>query len=472
MADDIETINFNNIFIAADGSTQATYSGVVNVDFTNNTVVMNGLASSFVLYTNGQPSQTYGGPPNASLSLSDDVYTITGYGGVNNASITFKGSHPTQNSAFFSNPTIGSFNTLNNPAGMQMQALVETPVCFASGTSVLCKNRAILVQNLGLGDVILTTSGEDRAIRWLGHRTIDCARHPRPHEVMPVRISAHAFAENRPSRDLCVSPGHAICIDAVGEVLIPAAALVNGTTIVQEHVDIITYWHVELEGGHNIILAENLPCESYIEMGNRSFFAETQATALHANPDASVITHDDFCRPFHRDGPLVAFVRERLAARSPDLGWTLKQEPFANIHLIVDGQRVEAETNGLTARFLMPASAKEVWLMSDTSVPAEIGLSPDLRSLGVCVGSIVIDDGFGSPSTIKADHPLLSLGFHNIEDGPQRWTAGRSRLPAELWQGCYGSFFLRVDLTRPALPRWVMTASATGEDLKKPIARS
>ena len=277
---------------------------------------------------------------------------------------------------------------------------------------------------------------------------------------MPIRIAAHAFGHNRPTRDLRVSPGHSICVDAVGEVLIPAAALVNGTTIVQEQVDTVTYWHVELEGGHNIILAENLPCESYIEMGNRSFFAEAEATALHASPDIRATTHADFCRPFHHDGPVVAFVRERLAARSPDLGWTLREEPFADLHLIVDGQRVEAETSDLCARFLMPANAKDVWLCSDTSVPAEIGIAPDLRSLGVCVGSLIIDDGFGSPSTISADHPLLSVGFHNIEEGPQRWTAGRSRLPAKLWDGCRGSFFLRVELTRPALPRWVASASA------------
>ncbi len=283
---------------------------------------------------------------------------------------------------------------------------------------------------------------------------------------MPIRIAAHAFAENRPSRDLRVSPGHAVCVDAVGEVLIPAAALVNGTTIVQEQVDTITYWHVELESGHDIILAENLPCESYIEMGNRSFFAEAEATTLHASPDARVTTHADFCRPFHQDGPVVAFVRERLAARSPYLGWTLREEPFAHLHLIVDGLRVEAETSDRCARFLVPANALELWLMSDTSVPAEIGMAPDLRSLGICIGALVIEDGFGVPRSISADHPLLSVGFHNAEEGPQRWTTGRARLPTELWDGCKGSFFLRVELTRPALPRWVKPA-AVREDLMK-----
>ena len=275
-----------------------------------------------------------------------------------------------------------------------------------------------------------------------------------------MRIAAHAFGEHRPARDLRLSPGHSICVDAVGEVLIPAAALVNGTTIVQEDVAAVTYWHVELEGGHDVILAENLPCESYLEMGNRGFFADTKAVTFYGVPDALDASHDQFCRPFHQDGPVVSFVRERLAARSPDLGWTLGQEPLANLHLLVDGRRIEPETKGLSALFVMPANATEVWLQSDTTVPAEVGVAADLRSLGICVGNLVIDDGFGSPRTISADHPLLGLGFHDIEEGPQRWTTGRARLSEGLWQDIRGAFFLRVELTRPALPRWIAPAAA------------
>ena len=132
---------------------------------------------------------------------------------------------------------------------------------------------------------------------------------------MPIRIAAHAFDENRPTRDLFVSPGHSICVDLMGETLIPAGALVNGTSIVQVEVDTVTYWHVELDK-HEIILAENLPAESYLEMGNRSFFVESGSVKLNASPDAPLRTHTDFCRPFCADGPLVDAVRAKLAARA------------------------------------------------------------------------------------------------------------------------------------------------------------
>jgi len=103
---------------------------------------------------------------------------------------------------------------------------------------------------------------------WVGHRRLDCRRHPRPNEVWPIHIAAHAFAPGSPSRALRLSPDHAVF---TGEVLIPVRYLVNGSTIAQVETDRVTYWHVEL-AQHDILLAENLPCESYLDTGNRDAF--------------------------------------------------------------------------------------------------------------------------------------------------------------------------------------------------------
>ncbi len=201
-----------------------------------------------------------------------------------------------------------------------MSAAVQA-VCFASGTRIRTLRGDVAVEALAVGDLVITASGAPRSIRWLGHRTIDCRRHPRPAEVLPVRIAAHAFAPSKPARDLVVSPGHSLCVDALGEMLMPASALINGTTIAQIEVERVTYWHVELDA-HEIVLAENLPAESYLEMGNRAFFAEAGTVALGAIPDAPVRTHADFCRPYLASGPLVEAVRGRLAARADDLATT------------------------------------------------------------------------------------------------------------------------------------------------------
>ena len=381
---------------------------------------------------------------------------------------TFSGLSPDQSfvSLTYSSQTpanfdFGSFQTTKaNVAqyGLVTPATVtstNTTVCFCTGTLISTTRGDVAVETLTVGDVVMTSSGEHRSLKWIGHREVDVRNHPRPHEVHPICIAAHAFGEARPARDLYLSPGHAICINVVGEVMIPAGALVNGTTIVQKEVEAVTYWHVELDGGHNVIFAENLPCESYLEMGNRGFFADCRISVLHGVPDAPSATHDDFCRPFHQEGPLVTFVRARIAARAPALGWRFEEVPLANLYLLVDGRRVEPEIWELSARFVVPVDAKDVWLVSDASVPDAIGLAPDFRSLGVCIGRFVIEDGFGVPLSIPADDPRLCVGFHHVEDGPQRWTSGRARLPVSLWEECRSTFFLRVDLTRPSLPRWV-----------------
>ncbi len=203
----------------------------------------------------------------------------------------------------------------NSNVGAVEAEVSEAVVCFASGTRIKTNRGDIAVESLVVGDMVVCVSGTHRPIRWLGHRTIDCRHHPRSSVVMPIRIAAHAFAPNKPVRNLYVSPGHSICADVVGGVLIPAGALVNNTTITQINVETVTYWHVEFDE-HEIILVEGLPCESYLEMGNRSFFAENGTVALAASPDAAVRTHADFCRPYHADGPLVDAVRARLGARA------------------------------------------------------------------------------------------------------------------------------------------------------------
>ena len=206
----------------------------------------------------------------------------------------------------------------NNPNNAPANSVTETAVvCFASGTLITTSRGLVAVEQLSLGDLVVTASGEHRPVRWLGHRDVDCRFHPRPHETLPVRIAANAFGEGLPMRDLRVSPGHAIRVDVLGEVLVPASALINGVTIIQEQVDHVTYWHVELES-HDVIVAENLPCESYIEMGNRCFFAESDVVAFAASPDVAAAhrTHVDFCLPFQSHGPLADAARAKLAARA------------------------------------------------------------------------------------------------------------------------------------------------------------
>jgi hypothetical protein len=69
----------------------------------------------------------------------------------------------------------------------------------------------------------------------------------------------------------------------VEDVLIPIKHLVNGTTVTQIDVASVTYYHIELPR-HDVVLAEGLPTETYLETGARFAF-ENGGGALQLHPD-------------------------------------------------------------------------------------------------------------------------------------------------------------------------------------------
>jgi hypothetical protein len=191
------------------------------------------------------------------------------------------------------------------------------PPCFAAGTRIETARGPVAVERLRVGDRVRTDSGDFAAVRWLGHRGVDCCRHPRPEDVWPVRVAAHAFGLGRPHRALLLSPDHAVYCDGV---LIPVRYLLNGATVRQERRRSVTYWHVELPR-HSVLLAEGLPCESYLDSGNRCAFANG-GTVVLAHPDfARAAWAVEGCAPLVTEGPARDLVYRRLLAQARALGW-------------------------------------------------------------------------------------------------------------------------------------------------------
>ena len=193
--------------------------------------------------------------------------------------------------------------------------------CFAAGTRIATAGGEVAVEDLRQGDRLVLARGGRAPVVWIGRRTLACRRYPRPAAIMPVRIRAGAFREGVPSRDLWLSPDHAVFADGV---LIPVRMLVNRRTIVQLPVKEVTYFHVEL-AAHDVLLAEGLACESYLDTGNRAAFAGAVAvTTLH--PDfAGAVRERRGCAPLVLDGPEVHAVRAALLARADALGSSLRR---------------------------------------------------------------------------------------------------------------------------------------------------
>jgi hypothetical protein len=313
----------------------------------------------------------------------------------------------------------------------------------------------VAVETLRAGNLVMTSSGESRPVKWIGHRDIDLRARCDAHSFYPVRIAAGAFGADRPSKDLYVSVGRSICVDLCGEVLIPAGHLVNGSTIARVEMDDVSYWHVEFES-HDILVANNLPAESYFVMENRSFFVETDGT-LDALDDGLGRTHADFCRPVVLDGPLLAFVHQRLAERAEALGWTASLE--ADLRLLVDREVRRPLEEGKTAVFLFPAGAQDVRLLSSTFVPAALGHG-DPRELGLRLCGLSFWTSQGERS-VRFDDERLKDGVYAVEaqNGRAfRWTKGELVLDPELWSGLSGAVALLVVHDSAAVRRWVAPA--------------
>lgn len=148
-----------------------------------------------------------------------------------------------------------------------IQALYAAVACYAAGSAILMTRGEVAVEHLRVGDLVPgLVSGRLRRVRWIGRRHIRSAA--------AVRVRASAFGPGQPHRDLLLSPDHAVC---AGGVLIPVRHAINGASVVRERVGKVTYFHIELadeEGTavHDVLLAEGLPAESYLDTGNRGAF--------------------------------------------------------------------------------------------------------------------------------------------------------------------------------------------------------
>ena len=310
-----------------------------------------------------------------------------------------------------------------NVATPVITANVTAPIsviapCYAQGTLIRTVLGDVAVEDLLVGDMIVTASGGQRPVTWLGHRRADCAGHPDPKRVLPIRIAAGAIAPGMPARDLRVSPDHALYLD---DVLVQARFLLNGSTIVREDVVSVTYWHVELET-HDVLIAENLPSESYLDVGNRWAFSE-DSVVTSLRPDFAGTDGEGHCAPLVIGGERLKAIRSWLAERARHLGARTTADPA--IQLLADGM-VVTPLSVVEDRFVyaVPEGVTALRLVSRSAVPAEIAVnSTDDRRLGIAVEGLQLDG-----VTVALDDTRLGHGWNEAEAG-FRWTQGDAALP-------------------------------------------
>ncbi len=276
-----------------------------------------------------------------------------------------------------------------NPPGFSGTGQIVAPLhgdlslaCFVAGTRIATEAGEAAVESLRPGDRVRTAAGRLAPVRWIGLRTQAMGA--------PVRLAAGAIAPGVPRRDVLLSPDHAVFLDGA---LIPAHRLCNGATVRAEPgTRRVTYVHVELDR-HDLLLAEGMASESYLDTGNRSQFERTlgacggiatltppaggrMAETLAAYAEAG-------CTELVLDGERLWRAHRRLLARARALGWRLGSDGAPRLLAGARALAGRREADG-TLRFTLPPGTGSAVLVSRSFVPSELDPARhDGRRLGV-----------------------------------------------------------------------------------------
>ena len=308
--------------------------------------------------------------------------------------------------------TTGSFQIGSDGAGG-----TDVIVCFAASTMIDTPDGEVAVEGLKEGDLVSTLHNGPRPVKWVGKGKVlstPCRRTA----ATPVIVRKHALGKDLPRADLRVTKAHSLYID---DVLIPVEFLVNHRSIIwDDRAQELEIYHVELDS-HDVLIANGVAAESYRDDGNRWLFR-------NANPGWESEAQAPYA-PVLTGGPVVdAAWRRLLDLSGPRVLPPMTDDP--DLHLIVDGVRVNAEQRGGSSyRFRLPCRPSSVVIASREAVPAEFGIARDARSLGVALRWVEVWQG-ARLAVFDADDERLAAGFHDYEaEDHLRWTDGRGALP-------------------------------------------
>lgn len=170
----------------------------------------------------------------------------------------------------------GTLHVISNQSGRLriydtgIIAVDPPPICFVSGTQIVTSRGRINIENLRVGDLVLTMDSGFQPIRWMGSRKLDAIDLRVHAKFRPIRIRAGALGDGLPDQDLLVSPQHRILVrskialNMFGREEVLAAAkqllLIEGIEVAEDVSD-VEYWHILFEK-HEIVWANGAPSES------------------------------------------------------------------------------------------------------------------------------------------------------------------------------------------------------------------
>lgn len=142
--------------------------------------------------------------------------------------------------------------------------------CFTAGVSLETGRGPVAIEDLAVGDLILTRDHGLQPVRWIGSRVLSTADLARSPNLRPIRIRAGALGNNVPSSDLVVSPQHRVLVRSkiaqrmfgAIEVLAAAKQLLHLDGIdIADDLSSVEYFHI-LFDRHEVVISNGAETES------------------------------------------------------------------------------------------------------------------------------------------------------------------------------------------------------------------
>jgi len=206
----------------------------------------------------------------------------------------------------------GSYSTSDFVVTNLADGSTQIVICYLRGTTLRTADGEVAVENIAIGDLLVTRFNGLQPVKWIGRQSFDARFVKNNLDQIPVRFAAGALGDGLPERDLYVSPGHSMLI---GGTLILARHLVNGITITQDELPpTLDYFQIEF-ARHDCVQAEGTWSESFADgPGLRAKFHNVaEFWALY--PDHETPAQLALCAPRPESGPaLEAALRPIVAS--------------------------------------------------------------------------------------------------------------------------------------------------------------
>jgi hypothetical protein len=316
--------------------------------------------------------------------------------------------------------------TANSPCDPHRSVPItgQIPDCYFRGTRILTPSGTVYVEDLKIGDAVVTRFSGIQRVKWLGRQSFDSRFEPFGDAHIPVRFHPGALGPNMPVRDLYVSPGHSMLIE---DALVLASSLVNGVTVTQDWAPpVIDYIQIEL-AKHDCVVAEGAWSETYADgpCQRAQFHNAAEYYALY--PDDPAPESLQLCAPrLERGAELDAALGSIAAAASATVA-------LGPLHGFIDRVAGARTIDGWACDLLHRELPVLLEVVAEDRVIGTVlacDYRDDLKAAGFAQGKCAFS--FTAPASLS-DSELRSLQVRRAADGAslEMTEACRVTLPAD-----------------------------------------